>query len=148
MKPFKSIFIFCLLFLFLNKTSFAQKEKDFRVSLGYDPKMKLLGPYETSEEGEWNLLFRFAHRRKHMEYTLFLETFDAISYGALGVGVNYLFLIKDSQNRFNRWEFGIGPGFGVIVRKELDVKENFFELNGEFRYFFNKNLGLTFLGNL
>ena len=123
-------------------------QNDFRVSLSFDPKMKALGPYDYSEDGEWNLLLKAAYKSKFMEYSFFLEGFDAISSGAMGVNVNYVFSLKDKQNRFDRWEFGIGPGFGVIYREELDVEENFFELNGEIRYFFNKHLGAMLLGNL
>lgn len=143
--------LFCLfllvLFLF-SKISYSQEDNDFRVSLSFDPKMIIVGPYSHSEQGEWDLLLRFAYRNKHMEYSLFAEAFKSISYGAAGVNINYLFYIKEAKNQFNRWEFGVGPGFGLIVRKELDLKENFIEFNGEARYFFNNGLGVMLLGNL
>ncbi|MDG1806087.1 hypothetical protein [Flavicella sp.] len=148
MKKIKGSPLFVFVLLLIVFKSYGQKESDFRVSLSADPKMIVVGPYETSESGEWDLLLRFAYRRKHFEYSVFYEGFKAISYSSAGINVNYLFFKKDAQSRFNRLEFGVGPGFGVIVRKELDVRENFIELNGEFRYFFNKNIGLMFLGNL
>ena len=145
-KKITLVLSLCFL-IFFKMIGYSQKDNDFRVSLSFDPKMIIVGPYETSEKGEWDLLLRFAHRRKHFEYTLFYEGFKSISYSSAGIGVNYLFLKKDAKSRFNRLEMGLGPGFGVIVRKELDVRENYFEFNGEFRYFFNKHLGLMFLGN-
>lgn len=134
--------------LFWSFVSFGQDQKGFRTSLSYDVKMKAVGPYETSETGEWNFLYRFGYLHKHIEYQFFLENFNAISYGAIGVGVNYLFFIEDSKKRFNRWEIGAGPGVGIIVRRELGVEEPFFELNGDFRYFFSKKWGVSVLGNL
>ena len=92
-------------------------------------------------------MLKFAYRRKHLKYSLFLEGFDAISYSAAGINVNYLILLKDRESRFNRWEFGIGPGIGTILREELGVKTTFYELNGEIRYFINKNIGFMILGN-
>ena len=143
-RPFVNLIL--LFILFFSTVTFAQS--DYRVSLLYDVKMKAVGPYETSIEGEWNFLFRFGYRYKNWEYQAFVENFESISYGAAGVGVNYLFLIEDSEKRFNRWEIGVGPGIGIIVRKELGVEAPFYELNGEFRYFFNKKLGATLLGNM
>lgn len=136
---------FFMLSMFVSNSTAQSK---FKTSISFDPKMMTVGPYEHSEKGEWNLLFRFAYRKNHFEYSIFLESFEAISYGAIGVNANYLFLIPDDLNRFDRWELGVGPGFGVIYREELLVKEYFFEFNGEGRYFFNKHLGLMLLGNL
>ena len=146
-KRFTLILSLCFL-IFFKMIGYSQKDNDFRVSLSYDPKMKALGPYDYSEEGEWNVMFKFAYRRKHMEYSMFLEGFDAISYSAAGLNVNYLILLRDKKDRFNRWEFGVGPGIGTILRQELGVKTMFFELNGEIRYFFNNHLGAMLLGNL
>ena len=94
----KICFIVFFLSTFLVKIS---AQNDFRASLLYDVKMKRVGPYETSETGEWNLLLRFGYRHNHWEYQAFVENFKSISYGAIGVGVNYLFLIEDSKKRFN-----------------------------------------------
>lgn len=123
-------------------------QNDFRMSLLYDVKMKAVGPYETSETGEWDLLFRFAYRHKHWEYQFFLENFYAIKYGAIGFGAHYLYFIEDANKNFYRWEFAAGPGIGIIVREELGVEEPFFELNGDIRYFFNRSIGISVLGNL
>lgn len=136
------------LFFLISYVANTFSQNDFRASLSYDVKMKAVGPYETSETGEWNFLARFGYRHKNWEYQAFLENFESISYGAAGVGVNYLFLISDSQNRFNRWEIGVGTGIGVIVRKELGVQAPFYEFNGDFRYFFSKRWGASLLGNL
>jgi hypothetical protein len=144
-KSFKFL-LFCFLFVFFTSSISAQS--DYRISLLYDAKMRAVGPYETSLKGEWNFLLRFGYRYKNWEYQAFVENFKSISYGAMGIGVNYLFLIEDSKNRFNRWEIGVGPGVGIIVRQELGVETPFYELNGEFRYFFNKKLGASLLGNM
>ncbi|MEI6866269.1 hypothetical protein [Flavicella sp.] len=113
-----------------------------------DPKMKVLGPYDYSDKGELNFLFRFGYRFKHIEYSVFLETFDAIGYRAYGLNANYFFLLEDSKRRFNQWELGLGPGIGIVDRKKINVEGFFFEVNGEVRYFFNKHLGISLLENL
>ena len=146
MKVFLKYSLFILFLVAFTSKAFAQN--DFRVALSFDPKMKIYGPYDYSTSGEWNLLLRGAFKHKNFEYALFLEGFDAISYGAIGINVNYVFGIQDKQNRFDRWEFAVGPGYGVVLREELDVYEDIIEFNGDTRYFFNKNLGLQLLGNL
>lgn len=137
-----------VLLLFFSAKSYAQKESDFRVALSFDPKMKLYGPYDYSTSGEWNLLLRGFYKRNHFEYGIFIEGFDAISYGAIGINVNYVFELPDKKNRFSRWEFAPGLGYGVVLREELDVYEDIIEANGDIRYYFNKNFGLQLLGNL
>lgn len=144
----RSLRVVVFLIFFISVKSFSQKESDFRVALSFDPKMKIYGPYDYSTSGEWNLLLRGFYKRNRFEYGLFIEGFDAISYGAVGININYVFEILEKNKQFNRWEFAVGPGYGAVIREELEVYEDIIEFNGDTRYYFNNHLGVQLMGNL
>ena len=124
--------------MFCTISSLSQNKGLFSVMI--DPKMLIVGPYETSEHGELDIIFKIAHHNPHHEIGLYSELFSAIGYYSFGMFYNYKFLIESEKKDFNRFVFPVGIELGFIKRKdEVDLLEYSFALNGSIRYFLVKN---------
>jgi hypothetical protein len=120
------------------------------VSLSIDPLMMTQGPYADSSKGELDFILRGGLTKgDHSEFGVYYECFQVIDYQGYGLFYNYKISIINKAQVFNKWEFLVGPEFGVIQRTIDESSVHFnMAINGEIRYFFNKNLGMLIASDL
>lgn len=113
------------------------------LSVSFDPKMAISGPYETSEHGEMDLTIRLACYQDTYELGLYTELFPAINYYSFGLFYNYKLLLESHPKKFHNWVLPIGVEAGFIKRNSKQENLYFnFAFNGSVRYFLTKNFGL------
>lgn len=149
MKTFSKISVLAV-FVWLLSTATGASQNNGFVSLSIDPLMMTQGPYSDSSKGELDFIIRAASEKgKHSEYGVYYECFQVIKYHGYGVFYNYKLTIEDNAKQINKWEFAIGPELGLIQRYVEGSTLNLnTAVNGEIRYFFNKNLGILIASNL
>ena len=122
------------------------------VSLSIDPLMMTQGPYAESSKGELDFIIRAGVTKgENSEFGAYYECFQVIDYHGYGVFYNYKLSISNSDQSFNKWEFLVGPELGLIQRDIKDLEGSILlntAINGEIRYFINKNWGILINSNL
>lgn len=144
----------CLIFVFLMSLISFSQTKGY-VSISIDPLMMTQGPYAESSKGELDFIIRGGVTKgAHSEFGAYYECFQIIDYYGYGGFYNYKLSIDANDHSYNKWEFLVGPELGLIQRYvENTCKENSCILlntavNGEIRYFINKNVGFLIASNL
>lgn len=151
MKNFKKMSVSFIFICLMGMISFSQTKG--YVSLSVDPLMMTQGPYEESSKGQLDFIIRGGITKgDHSEFGAYYECFQVIDYYGYGAFYNYKLSIENSNKSFNKWEFLIGPELGLIQREIQELEESSVLLNtavnGEIRYFINKNWGVLLNSNL
>ena len=134
-----SLFAFIL---FVNMYCSAQKNGF--VSLVIDPKMLIMGPYETSEQGELDFIVKLSDHTKNSEIGIAYERFASIDYSSYGIFYNQKIdfnIIKDTS-----YILGFESGF---IRRQLEdhVLKMSFAFNAGVRYDINSSIGVEVSSN-
>ena len=127
------IVLFMIVTLFLGPICTSQRGGV--ISLVIDPKMMMVGPYESSTSGELDFIFKIADNSKKQEIGMAFEVFSAMKYSSAGGYYNY----KMSSLNLDGVQYYVGGELGFIGR-EIDEELYFspsFALNTGIRYFLN-----------
>lgn len=153
MKNYIKISVSLIFICLMSVTSISQTKS--YVSLSVDPLMMTQGPYAESSKGQLDFIIRGGITKgDHSEFGAYYECFQVIDYHGYGLFYNYKLSIKDKSQSYDKWEFLVGPELGAIQRyiEETDKPKSSVllntALNGEIRYFFNKNVGVLMASNL